>query len=145
MKQNKSNPTLKNVLKKSALNFATLLPMIIGIVILVAIVQTFVTPKMIASIFGDNNILNVFKGTISGAIATGNGAISYVIAEGLKQQGVLDYALIAFILAWTTLSITNIAAEVEVFGIKFTTYRNILTFLTTLLIAYLTPLSAGVL
>ncbi len=111
--------------------------MIIAVIALVAVFQTYVTPDMLSRFFGHGRALDIFDGTFIGAISSGNGAIGYVVADGLKQQGVSSYALVAFILAWTTLSFTHLPAEASVFGVKFTAYRNILTFLSTLFIAYL--------
>ena len=137
MEKDKQQPTLAMVFKKAAMGFLALSPMILAVIGLVAIFQTYITPNMLSKFFGHGEGLDILDGTIIGAISTGNGAIGYVIADGLKQQGVSDYALIAFIMAWTTLSLTHLPAETSVFGVRFTAYRNILTFLCTLIIAYL--------
>ena len=145
MKKPNDNPTFKKVFINAILNFASLGPMIVAVIGLVAIFQTYVSADMLSQFFGHGVIFDIFDGTFIGAISSGNGAIGYVIADGLKHHGVSSYALIAFILAWTTLSFTHLPAEASVFGIKFTAYRNILTFLSTLLIAYLSVTTLGVL
>ena len=137
MEKSKQQTTLTTAFKKAAMGFLSLSPMILAVVGLVAIFQVYVTPDMLSKFFGHGEALDILDGTIIGAISSGNGAISYVVADGLKQQGVSDYALIAFIMAWTTLSFTHLPAEASVFGLKFTAYRNVLTFLCTLIIAYL--------
>ena len=75
----------------------------------------------------------------------GQGMISYVVAEGLLEQGVSHYALSAFILTWITLGFVQLPAEASVFGLKFTFYRNVLTLLSTIIIAYATVLTVGAL
>jgi len=145
MKKPNDNPTFKKVFINAILSFASLSPMIVAVIGLVAIFQTYVSTNMLSKFFGHGVVLDIFDGTFIGAISSGNGIISYVIADGLKHHGVSTYALIAFILAWTTLSLTHLPAEASVFGIKFTAYRNILTFLTTLFIAYLSTATLGVL
>ncbi len=137
MSKSDKQPTLATAFKKATMGFVTLLPMIVAVVVLVAVFQVYVTPDMLSKFFGHGEGLDILDGTIIGAISSGNGAISYVVADGLKAQGVSDYALIAFIMAWTTLSFTHLPAEASVFGVRFTAYRNILTFLCTLIIAYL--------
>lgn len=141
MKTRNSKPSLKMAFLNSFKNFLSLTPMIFAVIGLVAIFQVFVSPKMLSRFFGHGEIADIFSGTFIGAISSGNGAIAYVVAQGLKHQGISDYALIAFILAWTTLSFTHLPAEASVFGVKFTAYRNLLTFLSTIFIAYLSALS----
>jgi uncharacterized membrane protein YraQ (UPF0718 family) len=145
MKNSNQQPTFKMAFKKAVIGFASLSPMILAVIGLVALFQTYVTPDMLSKFFGHGEGLDILDGTIIGAISSGNGAISYVVADGLKTQGVSDYALIAFIMAWTTLSLTHLPAEASVFGVKFTAYRNILTFLCTLIIAYLSVTTLGLL
>ncbi|MCF6172912.1 MAG: permease [Campylobacteraceae bacterium] len=137
MKKDEQQQALATAFKKASMGFLTLIPMIIAVITLVAVFQTYVTPDMLSKFFGNGLALDIFDGTFIGAISSGNGAIGYVVADGLKQQGISSYALVAFILAWTTLSFTHLPAEASVFGVKFTAYRNILTFLSTLFIAYL--------
>ena len=137
MKENNQQPTLAVAFKKASMGFLSLSPMILAVIGLVALFQTYVTPDMLSKFFGHGEGLDILDGTVIGAISSGNGAISYVVADGLRAQGVSDYALIAFIMAWTTLSLTHLPMEAGVFGVRFTTYRNILTFLCTLIIAYL--------
>ncbi len=149
MKENRidkqKQPTFLVALQKATVGFLSFLPMILAVIGLVAIFQTYVTPSMLSKFFGHGIMLDIFDGTFIGAISSGNGAISYVIAEGLKNHGVSTYALISFILAWTTLSFTHLLAEATVFGARFTTYRNILTFFCTLIIAYLSVVTQGAL
>ncbi len=128
---------MKKAFIKSFLSFISLSPIILGIIGLVAIFQTFVNLKSISHFFKHGAFLNVITGTFFGAIGSGNGVIGYVIADGFQKQGIGDYALISFILAWTTLSIVNLPAEASVFGVKFTTYRNILTLFCTIIISFL--------
>ena len=145
MKKPNDNPTFKKIFINSILSFVSLSPMIVAVIGLVAIFQTYVSADMLSKLFGHGIILDIFNGTFMGAISSGNGAIAYIVSDGLKQQGVSIYALIAFILAWTTLSFTHLPAEATVFGVKFTAYRNILTFLSTLFIAYLSVITFKVL
>jgi uncharacterized membrane protein YraQ (UPF0718 family) len=130
-------------IKKATMGFLSFSPMILAVIGLVAVFQTYVTPSMLSEFFGHGVMLDIFDGTFIGAISSGNGAISYVVAQGLKSHGVSTYALISFILAWTTLSFTHLPAEASVFGAKFTTYRNLLTFLCTLVISYLSVITMG--
>jgi uncharacterized membrane protein YraQ (UPF0718 family) len=142
-KQQQNEPTIKKVFINSLKNFISISPMIVAVIGLIGLFQTYVTETMLSQLFGYNDTLDVLIGTLVGAISSGNGAVSFVIAKGLGDQGVSLYALSAFILSWVTLSFVHLPAESSVFGVKFTTYRNVLTLLSTILVAYLTAVTVG--
>ena len=134
---------MKKAFINSTKSFISIIPMMVAIVALVAIFQTYVTPKAISSFFGYSDISDIFLGTFIGAIANGHGSISFIIAEGLEEQNVSLYALSTFTLAWVSLGFVQLPAEVSVFGLRFTIIRNILAFCSTILIAYLTIFIIG--
>ncbi len=136
--------TLKIAFKKALNNFLSMTPMLLGVIGLVSIMQTYVTPEMLSHLFGYGITTDIFTGTLIGAISSGNPAVSYIISEQLLNQGVTLYAVGAFILAWVTLGIVQLPAEASVFGLKFTFYKNILTLFATMLVAYLTVLTLKV-
>ena len=143
-KQNQNQQmSFKKAFINSAKSFLSIMPMMIAIVGIVGIFQSYVTPKFISSLFGYGSLSDIFTGTFIGAIANGHGSISFIIADGLKQQGVSLYALSTFTLAWVTLGFVQLPAEASVFGLKFTIIRNILAFISTMLIAYLTITTIG--
>jgi len=136
-------PTLKKAFSKAFISFISITPMLIAVIGLVGLMQIYVTPDILATFFGYGAVLDTLTGTLAGAISMGQGVISYVVAEGLLEQGVSHYALSAFILAWITLGFVQLPAEASVFGIRFTFYRNILTLISTIIIAYATVLTVG--
>jgi len=102
---------------------------------LVGLFQTVVTPKMLASLFRGNPLADTLTGTVTGAVAAGNPLISYILGGELLSQGISLYAVTAFILSWVTLGVVQLPAEVEIFGPRFTLYRNLLAFVFTVLTA----------
>jgi len=136
--------TLKIAFLKALNNFLSMTPMLLGVIGLVSIMQTYVTPEMLSHLFGYGITTDIFTGTLIGAISSGNPAVSYIISEQLLNQGVTLYAVGAFILAWVTLGIVQLPAEASVFGLKFTFYKNILTLFATMLVAYFTVLTLQV-
>ncbi len=134
-------PTFLLVLGKSSRSFLAMTPLLLGVMGLVGLFQVLVTPEMLASLFQDNPLLDTVIGTLSGAISAGNPIVSYLIGGELVEQGISLYAVSAFILSWVTLGLIQLPAEVEVFGGKFTLYRNILSLVFTMLIAGATTLS----
>jgi len=114
------------------------MPMMISIIGLVGIFQVYITPDMISKLFGYSVLSDILTGTFVGAIANGHGSLSFIIAKGLKAQGVSIYALSTFTLAWVSLGFVQLPAEASMFGVRFTVIRNILAILSTILITYLT-------
>lgn len=144
-KRSPQKPTFRKVLQKSALSFLALSPLLLGIIGLVGLFQVLVTPKMLAALFKGNGVIDTLIGTLAGATAPGNPVVSYLLGGELLKQGISLYAVSAFVISWVTLGLTQLPAEVEVFGGRFTLYRNILAFLFTMLIATLTTLTVQVL
>jgi uncharacterized membrane protein YraQ (UPF0718 family) len=134
---------MKKAIKKSILSLLSVIPMIIAVIGLVGLMQTYITPDKFSFLFGKNAFLDTLSGTLIGAISVGHGMISYVVAEGFLQQGISHYGAAAFILAWVTLGFIQLPAEASVFGIRFTVYRNILTLVSTILVAYFTVITVG--
>ncbi len=134
-------PTFLLVLGKSSRSFLAMTPLLLGVMGLVGLFQVLVTPEMLASLFQDNPLLDTVIGTLSGAISAGNPIVSYLIGGELVEQGISLYAVSAFILSWVTLGLIQLPAEVEVFGGRFTLYRNILSLVFTMLIAGATTLT----
>ena len=95
----------------------------------------------LASLFRGNPLADTLIGTLIGAASAGNPVVSYLLGGELLAQGISLYAVTAFILSWVTLGFIQLPAEIEVFGGRFTLYRNILAFVFTMLIAVLTTLT----
>jgi len=137
-------PTIKKAFINSLLNFISILPMMLSIIGIVSIFQIYITPDMLSTLFGYSNFTDLLAGTLSGAIANGHGALSFIIADGLKNEGVSIYALSTFTLAWVSLGFVQLPAEAAVFGVRFTAIRNILAIFSTILITYLTIVTVGI-
>lgn len=139
------SPSFGKVLQKSALSCWAMAPMLLGVMGLVGIFQVLVTPKMLASLFSGNFMVDTFIGTLAGAVAAGNPMISYLLGGELLDQGISSYAVTAFILSWVTLGFIQLPAEIEVFGFRFTVLRNLFALIFTILIAVATSLTVKVL
>lgn len=141
----KENPTFPKALKKAFVSFAATFPLLIGVILLVGIVQATVTPQMLASLFGHGTLLDTLIGTLVGAVASGNPSIGYMVGGEFLTQGISLYAVTAFILAWVTLGIIGLPAEIGFFGLRFTLVRNLLSLAFTLLLSLATVWTVEVL
>ncbi len=142
---NQDKPLFIQVLKKAALGFVSMSPMLLGVIGLVGIMQIYVTPDMMEATFGKGMFIDTLIGTFVGAISSGNPAISYVIGGEFLEEGVSLYAVTAFILSWVTLGIIQLPAEITALGFRFTLYRNLLSLITTILIAMAIVKTVGML
>lgn len=134
-------PRFLKVLKKSSMSFFSMTPLLLGIIGIVGLFQVLVTSEMIASLFRGNPFFDTLIGTMIGSVAAGNPIVSYLVGGELLKQGVSLYAVSALIIAWVTLGFIQLPAEIEVFGGRFTLYRNILSFVFTIAIAVITTLT----
>ncbi len=141
----KEKSTFAQALKKSVLSFAATFPLLLGVILLVGGVQALVSQEMIASLFGHGPLLDTLIGTLVGAVASGNPSIGYMVGGELLGQGVSLYAITAFILAWVTLGIIGLPAEIGFFGLRFTVVRNLLSFIFTIILSIATVLTIGAL
>ena len=137
-------PPFLKVLQKCALSFFSMVPLLLGVIGLVGIFEVMVTPEMLATLFRGNPLADTLIGTLTGAVAAGNPMVSYLLGGELLNQGISLFAVTAFILSWVTLGVIQLPAEVEVFGSRFTLYRNVLALIFTVVTAIATTLTLKV-
>jgi len=133
----KQKASFLRLVKRSAMGFASMLPMILGVVGLVGLFQALLTPEVLRSFFTGNIYYDTLIGTLVGGIAAGQAMVSYIIGGELLKDGISMYAVSAFILSWVTLGVVQLPLEVEVLGLRFTIWRNILAFVFTIIVALL--------
>ena len=134
----KENNSVKEAFKKAVIGFFSMLPMLFAIILLLGIFDTYITNEILVSFFIGNDFVDTITGTVMGAVLTGNPIISYLLGGELKAAGISLFAVTAFILSWVTLGLVQLPAEVEIFGFRFTFYRTLFTFITTILVSLAT-------
>jgi uncharacterized membrane protein YraQ (UPF0718 family) len=144
MKQDNEKKTFQKSLKQAVLSFTSMMPMILSIVGLMGLFQAMVSKELLASLFTGDPVRDTLIGTVAGGIAVGQALVSYILGGELLEQGISIYAVTAFILAWVTLGIVQLPLEAEVLGLRFTIYRNILAFISTILVSIGTVWTIGV-
>lgn len=118
-----------------------MLPLLFAIILLLGIFDIYITKEMLASFFISNIFVDTITGTLLGGVLTGNPMISYILGGELTDAGISLYAVTAFILSWVTIGVVQLPAEVEIFGFRFTFYRTLFTFITTILVSLSTVLT----
>ena len=124
-----------NACVKACKSFSTSLPMLLGIILLMGLFQTFISPKMIAAVFSGEMVRDTCIGTLIGSISAGNPITSYIIGGELLDKGVSVFAVAAFIVAWVTVGIVQYPAEMDFLGKRFATLRNVVSFILAILVA----------
>jgi uncharacterized membrane protein YraQ (UPF0718 family) len=128
-------------LKQSAKGFAKMTPMLLAVVLLMGLFQTYVTKEMLKSIFSGNILGDTLIGTLAGGVSMGNPVVSYVLGGELLSGGISLYAVTAFILSWISLGVIQLPLELQLFGKRFTILRNLLSFLAAIAVALLTVMT----
>jgi uncharacterized membrane protein YraQ (UPF0718 family) len=138
-----------NTVKKAAggllQNIKMSLPLLLGVLLIIALINNAISPEFYARIFTGKRLIDPIVGALVGSIAAGNPLTSYIIGGELLQQGVGMLAVVAFILAWVTVGVVQLPAESIMLGKRFALVRNGVSYLFAVIIALLTVLTLEVL
>lgn len=116
----------------------TVLPLMLGTILLVSLMIALIPKSVYLMIFQGNAFIDPFIGSFIGSISAGNPILSYIIGGELLKQGVSLIAVIAFIVSWVTVGFIQLPAESIMLGKKFALLRNLLSFLLAIVVAILT-------
>ena len=129
---------IKDNLRKTIKTFINVVPIIVGMLLLTSLVITVFPEQISAGLFGNGDILDTLLGASFGSIAMGHPLASYLLGGELLGGGVGLIAVTALVVAWVTVGIVQLPAEALMLGTRFAVYRNIICFVATILIAFLT-------
>ena len=119
-------------------------PILVGVLLLIGALNTFVPKEFFARIFTGNRALDPLIGALFGSIAAGNPLTSYIIGGELLNSGISLIAVLAFIVSWVTVGTVQIPAESLMLGRRFALLRNGISWLMAVAVALLTVLMAGI-
>ena len=131
----------KNALNQTYNNIKQSMPILLGVILLIAMITTAIPTEYYKKIFSGNFIFDSLIGAAIGSIAAGNPITSYVIGGELLAEGISLIAVTAFILTWVTVGMVQLPAEILMLGKRFAITRNILAFISAIIIAILTVLT----
>jgi predicted Fe-Mo cluster-binding NifX family protein len=130
--------TVFQALKTSFNQLITLLPMLVGTVLLVGLFKAFASKELLTYLFSGNDGLDTLWGACFGSVFAGNPINSYIIGGELLEYGVSLYAVTALIIAWVTVGVVQLPAEINALGTRFAFVRNAISFALSLTIAFAT-------
>jgi uncharacterized membrane protein YraQ (UPF0718 family) len=134
---------LKTGLFKTTSMFLGILPVIIGVILLTGLLIELLPANTVAAWFGRNDFLDALTGAVAGSISAGHPFSSYLIGGELLAKGVSLVAVTAFLVSWVTVGSIQLPAESVMLGWRFALLRNLLCFLSSILVAVLTVATLG--
>ncbi len=116
------------------------LPLVIGVLLLVSLFNYLLQNKWLLNLFQQNIFIDSLIGATIGSLAAGNPITSYVLSGELIKIGISLAAITAFILTWVTVGIIQLPAESMILSKRFAITRNILSFISAIVIGLLIQL-----
>jgi uncharacterized membrane protein YraQ (UPF0718 family) len=123
--------------RKTVNSFFQIIPVLLGILLLLSLVNAVVSPEAYAGLFTGNPLTDPFTGALFGSVAGGNPITSYIIGGELVAIDISITAVTAFILSWVTVGLITLPAEMEILGKRFAIARNLISFVFSIVIALL--------
>lgn len=109
---------------------------ILAIIFLIGLILTFIPPESIATYVGkQSTIVSTFICALFGTITLIPAFIAFPLVGTLVQAGVSVTPAVAFLTTLTMVGIVTMPLEKKAFGIKFTIWRNVLSFTAAIAIA----------
>jgi len=130
--------SLKQAISKAWKGFSRTIPMILGTLLLVSL-ASFIPKSFYLTIF-QGTFLDPLIGAIIGSISAGNPITSYIFGGEMIKNGVGLMAVTAFIVSWVTVGTIQLPAESMILGKKFALIRNLLSFISAIIIGALTAI-----
>jgi len=131
---------LTGAFKSSARQFVNLLPTLAGVVLLIGLFNALMSKELLSLVFSGDAFFDTLWGACFGSIFAGNPVNSYVIGGELLKYGVSLFAVTAVIVAWVTVGLVQIPAEISALGRKFAVVRNVVSFFMSIAMAGVTVL-----
>lgn len=129
---------LREAARRSRKQVHSMLPIMTGVVLLVGLFNSFISKTFLEAVFSGNVGLDSFWGACAGSLLAGNPINSYIIGGELLKQGVSLFAVTAFMLAWVSVGLVQLPAEMAALGRGFALRRNAACFLLAFPIAIAT-------
>lgn len=109
---------------------------IIGVLFLIGLITTLIPPNTIRSfVNGSNTLISTVVSALVGSITLIPAFVAFPLVGSLVNMGVNIITIVAFLTTLTMVGIVTFPLEKREFGVKFTLYRNLFSFLFAIIIA----------
>jgi uncharacterized membrane protein YraQ (UPF0718 family) len=133
-----STEQLGKSFRKTTYSFINILPIIIGMLLATSLLLTLFPEQISAGLFGNGDMLDALLGASIGSIAIGHPLASYLLGGELLRGDVGLIAVTALLVSWVTVGIVQLPAESLLLGGRFAIIRNVVCFVTAVIIAFVT-------
>ncbi len=132
------NKMIKKKFIKPLKSIINSLPIMFGIILLLGIIEEYVSYSRIAKLFTNNIIADTFIGSAVGSVFAGNTMNSYIIGRELINANVSLFAVTAFLVSWVTVGLVQLPIEAKFFGMSFAIKRNLYSGLLSIIVSLIT-------
>ena len=137
--------TVGQAFNKTVRTFGQAFPTLLAVLGLVSLVTTIGPPQMITDALTIERGIGPLVGAVLGSVAAGHPLTSYVLAGELQSVGVGLATIVAFLVSWISVGVVQLPAEMASLGTKFAICRNIICFVSSIVIGYLMAWTLGIL
>jgi len=133
----KSKEKTKLALKKAWKAFDNILPQFLGIILLIGIILSLLTPQQISQVIGeDSGWIGVLIASVIGSITLIPGFLAFPLAAALLDNGAGYMQIGAFVSTLMMVGIVTMPVEFLYFGKKATFLRNGMGFVFSMMVAF---------
>ena len=132
-----SRQALIGSMQKSANTVWRLLPVLLAVLLLASLIVPLIPVLIHHGILGQGVWIDTLGAAAVGSLASGQPIVGYLLAGEMQKAGVGLIAVTAFIAAWVTVGVVSLPAEAMVLGTRFALVRNAVSFVLSLLLAWL--------
>ena len=122
--------------KKAGNMFVNFTPVMLTTALLISFVFSVLPKNFFTENLSGNVEVSTFLASIFGSISAGNPVTSFVIGGELLKNGIGLVAVTVFIVSWVTVGVVQMPAEAIMLGRKFAITRNILSFVFSFIVAF---------
>jgi hypothetical protein len=136
---------IRAALLKTLRGFATLLPLLLAMLLLISLLLSLFPDVITAGMFGHGTLLDTLLGASLGSAAVGQPMISYILGGELLAAGVGLTAVTALLVSWVSVGFLHLPAEAMLLGKGYALKRNAVAFLIAVAAGLLVPATLGLL
>jgi len=109
---------------------------IVGILLLIGLILTFIPPEVIKSTLGESNtFISTIVSALAGSITLIPAFVAFPLVGSLVDAGASIIPAVAFLTTLTMVGLVTFPLEKREFGLKFAIIRNIFSFVFAVIIA----------
>lgn len=132
----KDKKKTKKALKIAVKSLSNILPTFAGVLALVGLVLTLISPEIISKFIGSGTgFIGMITTAIIGSVTLIPGFVAFPLASSLLDKGAGIMQLAVFISTLMMVGIVTLPLENDYFGKKVTILRNLLSFIYSFIVA----------